>query len=134
MADDTLTTKVPAELKARVKAEAENLGKTMGAHARDILQQHFDGQSVEQVREQLAELTAAVEAASTRGGGGDSSAHAEQVAVEVTRLRQQVAELAATIHHALRIIVYQHLQPTQAQYEELQRQFSDLAELWEAKT
>lgn len=133
MADVNLSLKVPAELKLRVQTEAETLGKSLSAHGRSILEQHFEVQSVEQVREHLADLTATVQSLADRpGGGGADRAETNQLSLEVARLKEQVGVLTATVHHALRIIVFHDLRPTESQFEELEGQFEQLRKHYQA--
>ena len=122
MADANLSAKIPLELKARVKAEADAFGKTLSAHVRDILEGNFRADDGEHVRELLAELTEAVETLSSRGGGGGHPEELTQLALEVSRMKEQLALLAAVQHEALRIIVYQgKLEPTDEDRETLER-------------
>ena len=43
-------------------------------------------------------------------------------------------ELAATVHNALRIIVYQQLLPTEEQYQQLRAQFEALKEAYQGRS
>ena len=69
MSQERLSLALTAELKARVKAEADERGVKIGIHARDIIGQHFEGQSGSRVDEQLAELTEAIDRLRSEGRG-----------------------------------------------------------------
>lgn len=127
MSLENLSFKLPAELKARFEAEAENLGRSRSEHAREVLTEHFEGQSVDRVKEHLAELTEAVhELRDEAPGAGDQAQHSELLRAEVEQLRGTVEALTATVHHALRIIVFQQLRPTNEQFQELEAAFETL--------
>ena len=129
MADETLSVKVPAELKARIKAEGENLGRSMGGHARSILEQHFEGQSVEQVAGHLSELTSAIERLSQRGGDNEASDGTKQMTAQMVLMRGQIEGLAATLQFVLTTLVYQKdaLKPTDADRIALNEHFETMA-------
>lgn len=121
----TLSLKLEAGLKTRLQAEATTLGKTLSGHARDVLAGHFEVQSVAQIREELAELTAAItDQRDHRSMGGTPSM---DLARELSSLRETVGLLASSVHHALRVIVVQDgLEPSPEQLQELDRQFETL--------
>lgn len=130
MADIPLTVKVSPELKARIKAEGENLGKTMGGHARDILQQHFEGKSVEKVTGHLGELTDAIEQLTERSRGEVNPHGLEQLSSQVALMSSQVSGLAATLTFVLRTLVYQkdELKPTDEDIRTLEEHFEIIAQ------
>ena len=56
MSDPNLNIRLPAELKARVAAQAESLGRSLSDHSRAIIAEHFDGPDLGALREQLGDL------------------------------------------------------------------------------
>ena len=111
MSDPNLNIRLPAELKARVAAQAESLGRTLSDHSRAIIAEHFDGPDLGALREQLGDLAEQVtRLAETSqvgsGGGGAERGALIDLATEVAEMKAMNRELAATVHNALRIIVY----------------------------
>ena len=127
MSQERLSLALTAELKARVKAEADERGVKIGIHARDIIGQHFEGQSGSRVDEQLAELTEAIDRLRERGGGEAGRTELTELSYEVSRLKDEVAALAGSLHFALRVIAYQDPRPSEEQFTELERQFETIA-------
>ena len=113
-----------------MKAEAENLGKSESAHVRDIVAAHFEGTSVEQVREQLGDLAA--EVSKLTASSSARSVDAEQVrliAQELGVLRVGLQELSAAVHHVFNTVLAQlGASPVDArecldQFEQLRAQY-----------
>lgn len=139
MSDPNLNIRLPAELKARVAAQAESLGRSLSDHSRAIIAEHFDGPDLGALREQLGDLaeqvTRLVETSQAgRGGGGAERGALIDLATEVAEMKAMNRELAATVHNALRIIVYQQLLPTEEQYQQLRAQFEALKEAYQGRS
>ena len=133
MSQERLSLALSAELKAQVQAEADARGVKLGVHARDIIGQHFDGQGSSRVDEQLAELTEAIDRLRERGTAEGGRVEVTELSFEVSRLREEVAALAGSLHFALRIIAYQDPRPNEEQFAELERQFETIARNFHAR-
>jgi len=97
-----LPAKVAPTIKARVEADAAKLKRTVSGHVRHILDEHFAGTSVEQVREELGDVTLEVARLRERFDLAELDASrdaAESLRQEVRELRELVAELTAGVHH-----------------------------------
>ena len=133
MSQERLSLALSAELKAQVQAEADARGVKLGVHARDIIGQHFNGQSSSRVDEQLAELTEAIDRLREGGTADRGRTEVTELSFEVSRLKEEVAALAGSLHFALRIIAYQDPRPSEEQFAELEQQFETIARNFHAR-
>jgi len=132
MADINVSSKVSPDVRDRLDNEAAANGRNRSAQIRHILEQHFAGEGVDQLRGHLAELTDQVSALRAEGGAAsDSGAAAEltELRAELARMREQVEELGTAMHFALRVLVFQkeELRPTEEDFAALDEHFQTIA-------
>ena len=127
MSLENVSTKLPAELKARLQVEAKGLGRSLSDHVREILAAHFDGGDMGRLEGQLAEVTDVLQSLvnDVPGRARDGTDTAALLEHGFSAVGERVAELAATVHYALNVVISQH-NPSTEHYLALQAAFEKL--------
>lgn len=114
---------------AQLEAQAKEQGTDKSALGRSIIEAHLAGESAAAVRKELSDLAAAFGELRERfehGGGGYDSGQLVRLEDRFESLEDKLGLLAAAVHNALRVIVYQQLEPSPAQTTELEAQLQAL--------